>query len=84
MKRAPHIPPKMPMMMAPGANQKMLMSETPNGDVPNFKDEPAQPPLRFPFKMFYRKANVKQEIEQAMKTFQIIENLQNVLGLDIS
>ena len=46
--------------------------------------DPDQLPWRLPLYKFCRKARKNVPNEQDKKTFQIIVNLQNVFGLDIS
>jgi hypothetical protein len=48
------------------------------------RDEPDQSPVKLPANAFLKKARLNVPIAQDRNTFQIIENLQKVLGRDIS
>lgn len=80
---APPIPPTIPKMSAAGMRRRLLTSSLP-ADVPNLRVEPDHYPSIFPAFKFCNKAKKNVPIEQERNTFQIIVNLQNVFGLDIS
>jgi hypothetical protein len=82
MKNAPIIPPRIPMQIAPGKRTKVGMTSYPL-TVPNFNEEEFWA-FRSPAKIAGNRDNQKLAKAHERKTFQIILNLQNVFGFDIS
>ena len=82
MKNDPRQPPIMPITIDPGSRYRVFTSYWPVND-PNFSDEPFQS-SKFPFLTLFSRASENVANEQEANTFQIMENRQNVLGLDIS
>jgi hypothetical protein len=82
-KKAPSSPPMIPMRIAAGSKNSVFTSLV-SLRLPNFNAEPDQLPWRFPLATFSKNARKKVVNAHDKNTFQIIENLQNVFGLDIS
>jgi hypothetical protein len=82
-KRAPRQPPTTPRNIEQGIKYKAFTSSV-SFKLPNFRVEPDHEPPRFPSLRFAKRAKEKVPRAHAIKTFQIIENLQKVFGFDIS
>lgn len=72
-----------PKIIEAGNKTRLFTSWTVETE-PNLSVEPDHLPRRSPFDRFYNKARKKVANEHDKNTFQIIENLQKVFGLDIS